>query len=104
MRHPITATVALALALAGISLPEAMASVSRVPVRIVYVSGGGGFDWGDAAIGAAAGAGITLLGLGGALAVSQRHTDPGAGPRRPGADRGPLPSASQSTRQSREFR
>jgi hypothetical protein len=104
MHHPITAAVALALALAGISLPEAMASVSRVPVRIVYVSCGGGFDWGDVAIGAVAGAGLTLLGLGGALAVSQRHTDLGAGPRRPGADRGPLPSASQSTRQSREFR
>ena len=55
MHHPITATVALALALAGISLPEAMASVSRVPGRIVYVSGSG-FDWGDAGIGAAAGA------------------------------------------------
>ena len=59
---------------------------------------------GVGAVGAAAGAGLTLLGLGGALAVSQRHTDLGAGPRRPGADRGPLPSASQSTRQSREFR
>jgi hypothetical protein len=86
MHQPITAITALALALTALSLPEASATISRVPVRIVYASGHNGFDWGDAGIGAAAGAGITLLGLGGALAVAQRHTHLIAGPRRPGAD------------------
>jgi hypothetical protein len=32
----------------------------------------GGFDWGDAGIGAAAGVALALLGLGGALVISQR--------------------------------
>ena len=32
-----------------------------------------GFDWGDAGIGAAGGAALAMLGLGGALAVSQRR-------------------------------
>ena len=96
MRQPVTATVALTLALTGLFLPGASATVSRVPVRIVQVSGRGGFDWGDAGIGAAAGAGITLLVLGGALAVSQRLTNPTSGPRRPGSDPG-APRASQPT-------
>jgi hypothetical protein len=85
MHQPLTASVALALALTGLSLPGVSTTVSRMPVRVVHVSGRTGFDWGDAGIGAAAGAGITLLGLGGALAVSQRHVTPTAGPRRPGA-------------------
>lgn len=84
MHQPLTTITALAVSLTGLSLPEAMASVSRVPVRIVYVSGGGGFDWGELGIGAAAGAGITMLGLGGALAVTQRRTRPTTRPR-PGA-------------------
>ena len=32
-----------------------------------------GFDWGDAGIGAAGGVALTILGLGGALTVSQRR-------------------------------
>ena len=32
-----------------------------------------GFDWGDAGIGAAGGVALAMLGLGGALAISQRH-------------------------------
>jgi hypothetical protein len=102
MHQPITAITALALALTGLSLPEASATVSRVPVRIVYASGHNGFEWGDAGIGAAAGAGITMLGLGGALGVSQRHAHPIAGPPGPGADRGSSPCASQSTQKRRE--
>ena len=98
MHQPITVSVALTLALTGLAPPGASATASRVPVRIVYVSGGGGFDWGDAAIGAAAGAGITLLGLGGALAVSQRHTPPIAGPPRPGAHPEPPLGPSPPTR------
>ena len=103
MHQPLTATVALALALTGLALPAASATASRVPVRIIHDSGHGGIDWGEAGIGAAAGAGITLLGLGGALAISQRHTHPTTGPRRPGADPGPPRSAPRSTHQRREF-
>jgi hypothetical protein len=33
-----------------------------------------GFDWGDAGIGAAGGLALSMVGLGGALAVSQRRT------------------------------
>lgn len=84
MHQPITAITALAVALSGL-LQEASATASRVPVRIVHVSGGTGFDWGDAGIGAAAGAGITLLGLG-VLALSQRRTHQIAGPPRPEPD------------------
>ena len=76
MHQPITAITALVLALTGLSLPGASATAARVPVSIVHGSSRNGFDWGDAGIGAAAGAGITLLGLGGALAVSQRHAHP----------------------------
>jgi hypothetical protein len=35
---------------------------------------GSSFDWGDAAIGAAGGLVISVVGLGGALALSQRRT------------------------------
>jgi hypothetical protein len=97
MHKPITASVALALALTGLAPPGGSARASRAPVRIVYVSGRGGIDWGDAGIGAAAGAGITLLGIGGALAVSQRHTPPIAGPPRPGAHPEPPPRPTQPT-------
>jgi hypothetical protein len=102
MHQPLTVIASLALALTALSLPEASATVSRAPVRIVYVSGHNAFDWGDAGIGVAAGAGITLLGVGGALAISQRHSHPIGRPRRPGADRASPRSASQSTHQRRE--
>ena len=39
-----------------------------------------GFDWGDAAIGAAGGLAITMLGVGAALTASQRRN---AHPRHP---------------------
>ncbi|HET7046992.1 MAG TPA: hypothetical protein VFI54_01880 [Solirubrobacteraceae bacterium] len=41
-------------------------------VRII--SPDGGFDWGDAGIGAAGGFALSMLGLGGALIVSQSRT------------------------------
>ena len=45
------------------------------PTTIVRViTPAGGFDWGDAGIGAAAGVALSMIGLGGALAVSQRRT------------------------------
>jgi guanyl-specific ribonuclease Sa len=37
---------------------------------------GGGFDWGDAGIGAAGGFALSMIGIGGALVVSQRRTRP----------------------------
>jgi hypothetical protein len=48
--------------------------VSATPaiVRISPVSGG--FDWGDAGIGAAGGLALSLLGVGSVIAVSQRRT------------------------------
>lgn len=48
-------------------------SSSSAPATIVRVSSGGGFDWGDAGIGAAGGIAISMLGLGTALAVSGRR-------------------------------
>ncbi len=47
-------------------------SVSRPPV-IVRVAAPGGFDWGDAGIGAAGGIALSMVGLGAALAVSQNR-------------------------------
>ena len=44
------------------------------PQAVVRISSpDGGFDWGDAGIGAAGGVAIAMLGVGGALAVSQRR-------------------------------
>lgn len=49
---------------------------ANVPPTIVRVSApSGGFDWGDAGIGAAGGFALSMLGLGGALAVSQRRRE-----------------------------
>jgi hypothetical protein len=42
------------------------------PVRVVTVRADGGFDWGDAGIGAASGLALVLIGVGSALAVRQR--------------------------------
>ena len=46
------------------SAPQAVVRIQTPP---------SGFDWGDAGIGAAGGVAITMLGLGTALAVSQRR-------------------------------
>ena len=46
------------------SAPQAVVRIQTPP---------SGFDWGDAGIGAAGGVAIAMLGLGGALAVSQRR-------------------------------
>lgn len=52
------------------------AKVSSPPPVVRLQAPGNGFDWGDAGIGAAAGVALSLIGLGGALAVSHRtrHT------------------------------
>jgi hypothetical protein len=44
------------------------------PPTIVRITASNGFDWGDAGIGAAGGLALSMVGLGGALAVSQRRT------------------------------
>ena len=41
------------------------------PAVIVRVAAPGGFDWGDAGIGAAGGLALAMVGVGGAVAVSQ---------------------------------
>jgi hypothetical protein len=47
----------------------------KVPATIVRViTPSGGFDWGDAAIGAAAGFMLTVVGLGGVAAIARRRT------------------------------
>jgi hypothetical protein len=46
------------------SAPQAVVRIQTPP---------NGFDWGDAGIGAAGGLALTMIGVGGALAVSQRR-------------------------------
>ena len=80
-RHIKKAT-ALALAL-GATVPAAASAkpigpdptpftTQTTPIVRVTVPASG-FDWGDAGIGAAGGLAITMLGVGGALVVSQRR-------------------------------
>jgi hypothetical protein len=45
---------------------------TTVPVRVVNVRADGGFDWGDAGIGAGSGLALVLIGVGSALALRQR--------------------------------
>jgi hypothetical protein len=57
------------------SAPSSAAFVAgaSVPQAIVRVQAPqGGFDWGDAGIGAVGGVALSLLGLGGGLAISRR--------------------------------
>lgn len=55
------------------------ASSPSVAPSIVRVSpSGGSFDWGDAGVGAAGGFALSMLGIGGLLARSQRRTRQGA--------------------------
>jgi hypothetical protein len=90
-RQVKTAT-ALALALAA-TVPAAASAkpigadptpftAQTTPIVQVTVPASG-FDWGDAGIGAAGGLAITLLGVGGALVVSQRRTHHPDRPVRP---------------------
>jgi hypothetical protein len=61
---------------AGTASMQAAAQVANPsPPTIVRVTArNGGFDWGDAGIGAAGGLALSMVGLGGGLAVSQRRT------------------------------
>jgi hypothetical protein len=55
-------------ALSQATPPSSPPTIVRVTAR------NSGFDWGDAGIGAAGGLALSMVGLGGALAVSQRRT------------------------------
>lgn len=98
IHHRIISSAAVALALAAGAAPAAarysyvgaaesphiragtqplgpVINPSAPPATIVRVSpGNGGFDWGDAGIGAAGGLALSMVALGGGLAVSQRRT------------------------------
>ena len=50
------------------------AKVSAAPPVVRVQAPANGFDWGDAGIGAAGGLALSMIGLGGALAVSQHRT------------------------------
>jgi len=50
----------------------ATSDAARAPV-VVRVTTARGFDWGDAAIGAAGGIALSMLGVGGFLVVAQDH-------------------------------
>jgi hypothetical protein len=51
-----------------------IAKVSAAPPVVRVQAPANGFDWGDAGIGAAGGLALSMIGLGGALAVSQHRT------------------------------
>lgn len=57
------------------STPAGSPAKVSAPAPVVHVQApANGFDWGDAGIGAAGGLALSMIGLGGALAVSQRRT------------------------------
>lgn len=51
----------------------ANSTTTSAPHTVHVVSHNGGFDWGDAGVGAAGGLGLAMLGVGGAFAVSQQR-------------------------------
>ena len=78
--HPAAATVYSRQdkSLTPVSSPTthagAIATKALAPQAVVRVQvPQGGFDWGDAGIGAAGGVALAMLGLGGALVVSQQR-------------------------------
>jgi hypothetical protein len=89
---PIKTTLALALALSAIAPTGALAKLDLNPtvatttpspqptVQIVRVPAPGGFDWGDAGIGAAGGLGLSMLAIGGGLVIAQRRERRTRGP------------------------
>jgi hypothetical protein len=85
-RHPIKPTLALALALGAIAPAAASARPLELmgprtqptpepTPQIIRVAAPSGFDWGDSAIGAAAGLGLSMTAVGGGLIVfgKRRH-------------------------------
>lgn len=117
--HQINTTLALAVALGAIAPAPASARFELNPrparstpsprpaVQIVRVSAPGGFDWGDASIGAAGALGLSTLALGGGLVIAARQSRApargGSGARRDALEhaagdlsRGPDPNANHS--------
>ena len=117
--HQINTTLALAVALGAIAPAQASARFELNPrparttpspqpaPQIVRVSTPGGFDWGDASIGAAGALGLSMVALGGGLVIAARRTrapapvGPGAlrnAPEQAAGDpsRGPDPKANHS--------
>ena len=90
--HPLKTMLALALALGAIAPtaasarfdlnpPPATTTTSSQPaVQVVRVPAPGGFDWGDAGIGAAGGVGLSMLAVGGGLVIAQRRGRRSSGP------------------------
>ena len=84
--HQIKTTLALAVALGAIAPAPASARFELNPrparstppsqpaVQIVRVSAPGGFDWGDASIGAAGALGLSMVALGGGLVIAARRS------------------------------
>ena len=83
--HQIKTTLALAVALGAIAPAPASArfelnprparsTPSQPAVQIVRVSAPGGFDWGDASIGAAGALGLSMVAIGGGLMIAARRT------------------------------
>ena len=62
--------------LAPHSAPLAPVNTSAPVVRVSNPTGG--FDWADAAIGASGGLALSILGIGGALALQRRSREPAA--------------------------
>lgn len=71
------ATLALAMAIApptALSASSPITTTQPSPQVLVRVTApNDGFDWGDAGVGAAGGVGLSMLGVAGALTVSQRR-------------------------------
>jgi hypothetical protein len=99
-KRPCFAALALALVVAAIAAPAALARTeapsfgntgsANTPgtapsvVRVVDVPTDSGFDWSDAAIGAGAALAVGMISLGGAMATaSHRRHRPGATPSTP---------------------
>ncbi len=84
--HQIKTTLALAVVLGAIAPAPASARFELNPrsarstpspqpaVQVVRVSAPGGFDWGDASIGAAGGLGLSMVALGGGLVIAARRS------------------------------
>lgn len=77
------ATVPMAASAKPIGPDPAPFTAQTTPIVHITTPPASGFDWGDAGIGAAGGLAITMLGVGGALLVSQRS------PRHPHRPAGP---------------
>lgn len=59
--------------------PPVSLSLTGPPVKVIRASAHGGFNWGDAGIGAAGGVGLLVLALGGGLVTAQ-HRGPRSRP------------------------